>query len=137
MTFRIVDYWMGRDALYPEELTPEIRAAASALMPKVNRFMSMFYAANPGAAQRRITSGWRPPAINRRVKNAAKKSNHMTGHAVDISDDDEALDTWAQGREGVKALQACGLWMEHRHATPRWAHFQDVRPGSGWRVFHP
>lgn len=137
MSFRIVDYWMGRDETHEADLTPAIWESARDLLKKVNRFMTLFYAANPTVAPRSIASGWRPPAINKRVKGAAKKSNHMTGHAVDISDDDEALDNWAQGREGLKALAECGLYMEHRVATPRWAHFQDVPPASRRRVFYP
>lgn len=134
---RIEDYWMDRHETHEADLTPAIWESARDLLKKINTFLAVFYADNPAAAPRRITSGWRPPAINRRVKGAAKKSNHMSGHAIDLSDDDEALDTWAQGREGLKVLTECGLYMEHKSATPRWAHFQDVPPASGKRVFHP
>lgn len=134
---KLTDYWMGRDKLYAADLSDEIKANAALLVRRVNSFLALFYEIHPDAVKRRVNSGWRPPAVNKSVKKAAKKSNHMTGHAVDLGDDDEMLDKWASSRTGIAAMTACGLYMEHPSATPRWAHFQDVAPGSGKRVFYP
>lgn len=133
----LADYFMGRDALYPDELTDDIREAARNLLPKVNRLLEKFYEANPAAVRRRVNSGWRPAAVNKATKNAAKKSKHLTGHAVDLSDDDEMLDRWTNSGAGKAAMMNCGLYKEHASATPRWAHFQDIPPASGKRIFYP
>lgn len=133
----VKDYWMGRDTVYAADLSDEIKANAALLVKRVNKFLALFYAAHPRAVKRRVNSGWRPPVVNKATRNAAKKSNHMTGNAVDLSDDDEMLDKWASSRAGIAAMVECGLYMEHPSATPRWAHFQDVPPASRRRVFFP
>lgn len=131
------EFFKGRDKQYASELTDTIRSASSEVLRRANRLLDFFYAANPSAHRRSCTSGWRPAAVNAATRNAAKKSNHMLGLAIDIEDDDEMLDKWLMTAEGQKALERCELWMEHPSATPRWAHVQSVPPGSGRRVFQP
>lgn len=133
----IEQFFMGRDKTYASELTDEIKANAQETVRRVNKILARFYAAYPKAHTRGVNSGWRPPVINANTKNAAVKSHHMTGKAVDIGDDDELLDTWLMSSEGQKALVEIGLWMESPKATPRWAHLQIVPPRSGRRVFIP
>lgn len=131
-------FYKGRDKQYACELTEEIQTNAKVTVLRANMLLDRFYAANPKAAQNRgCNSGWRPPEVNARTHNAAKKSNHMIGRAIDIGDDDEQLDKWLMTAEGQKALEEIGLWMEQPSATPRWAHVQIVPPGSGHRVFFP
>jgi hypothetical protein len=130
-------YWKGRDIQYADQLTDMIRANAAETMRRANALLALFMQANPRAADRDSNSGWRPREVNLKTKNASPTSKHMTGEAVDISDDDEALDRWLMTPEGHKALESCGLWMEHPSATPRWCHLQTRPPGSGKRVFYP
>lgn len=133
----IANYFMGRDATYASSLTPAISAAAAETVIRANMLLTMFYTANQKAHVRSVNSGWRPPAINARVSNAAPSSKHMTGQAIDIGDDDGQLDDWCMTVAGQAALTKIGLWMEHPSATPRWCHVQTVPPGSGRRVFNP
>lgn len=132
------DFYKGRDVAYAADLTEEIRNNALITLQRANRLLERFYAAVPQATRvRGCNSGWRPPAVNATVRNAAKKSNHLLGRAIDINDDDDLLDKWLMTEAGQKALADIGLWMEHPMATPRWAHVQTVPPASGRRVFHP
>lgn len=131
------DYWMGRDKAYPKDLTPEIQANAACTVERVNKLLAAFYAAHPNAAKRKVNSGWRPPAVNAGVKGAAPKSKHMTGDALDLSDDDGALDAFCMTPKGRSVMTEIGLWLEHPNATPRWCHVQTVPPRSGNRVFMP
>lgn len=133
----LIDYWMGRDKTYPQDLTDAIRQNAAVTVERVNKLLAAFYAANPGAARRKVNSGWRPPAVNAGVKGAALNSKHMTGHAADLSDDDGRLDAWCLTPAGRSAMTEIGLWLEHPKATPRWCHLQSVPPRSGNRVFMP
>jgi hypothetical protein len=133
----LMDFWMGRDQVYANELTPEIRSNAQVTVDRANALIARFQAETGNATARRVNSGRRPPAVNAGTKNAAKKSKHMTGQAIDIGDDDEGLDRWRMSSAGRAALDSIGLWLEHPSATPRWCHVQIVPPGSGNRVFYP
>jgi hypothetical protein len=128
---------MGRDKTYAAALTPEIQKNAADLLTRVNFLMAVFYTSNQNAHSRRVNSGWRPPALNAKVPGAAATSRHMTGEAIDIGDDDGALDAWLMTIAGQKALVDARLWMEHPSSTPRWCHVQSQPPRSGRRVFYP
>ena len=67
-------------------------------------------------------------------RSKAKHSRHLTGQAVDISDDGK-IKPWLLAN--VPLLEHAGLWLEDFSATPQWAHFQSVAPGSGKRFFNP
>lgn len=123
------DYYMGRDKQYPQELTDELCRNAATVVERVNRLL-----ARAGLA-RGINSGWRPPAVNAAVEGASARSRHLTCQAIDIADDDDALDAWCMAH--LEVLEALGLWLEHPDATPRWCHLQIVPPASGNRVFEP
>lgn len=129
------DFWMGRDTKYASQLTAEIKANGLETIARVNRFLIEFYGKNQDVPRRGVNSGWRPPAVNAATKGAATRSNHMLGKAVDVADPDGRIDAWASSKEGEKWLTEIGLWMEHKSATPRWAHFQIVPPRSGNRYF--
>ncbi len=127
------DYWMGRDKKYP--LTPEIVHNAKDLLHRVNLLLSVYYQLNPDADKVTVSSGWRPPEVNRKVPNAAPRSHHMTGRAIDLRDPEGELDEFFFERQDL--LGQYGLWLEHPSATRRWAHVQSVPPRSGKRVFYP
>ena len=128
------DFWMGRDATYANELTDEIMANAYETVESVNKLLSE-YERETGKVVNKVTSGWRPPAVNRRVKGAATGSNHQKALAVDLSDPNGDLDKWCL--KNLSVLHDCGLWLEHPGWTDGWCHLQIVAPRSGARVFVP
>jgi len=127
------DYWMGRNKKYP--VTVEITQNAKDLLHRVNLLLSVYYQLNPDAEKVKVSSGWRPPEVNKKTKNAALRSNHMTGKAIDLVDPDGDLDEFFFDRQDL--LAQYGLWMEHPASTKNWAHVQSVPPRSGRRVFYP
>jgi hypothetical protein len=123
----VAEYYMGRDKKYP--LNDELRANADEIVAKASELLSRF------GQLRRVSSGWRPPAINATTPGAARKSLHMSCEAVDLEDEDGSLDDWCL--EHPEVLQEIGLWQEHPAATKGWCHLQIVPPRSGKRVFFP
>jgi len=126
---KLADYYMGRDREYHAELTPELRANARETVSRVNRLLKR------AGFTRRVTSGWRPAAVNATVPGAAKGSKHINCIAIDLEDRDGALDAWCMAHLDV--LEELGLWLEHPDATPDWCHLQTLPPRSGNRVFQP
>lgn len=128
----ISDYWMGRDKQYADALTREIELNAADLVGRCNMLAKELPFPLP-----RVTSGWRPPAVNAGVKGAAKRSNHMTGNAADFAGVEMAR--WCF--DNLPILERIGLWLEHPDATVGtnggWTHLQRVPPRSGRRVFRP
>lgn len=135
-------YLMGRDALYPQELTDTIRICAEKTVEKVNSLLAVLETegvkleANPQTGSI-VSSGWRPPQINGQVKGAAVRSKHMTGQACDLFDPDGLIDDWLMTEAGQRALASIGLWMENPAATKNWSHVQTIPPASGRRCFFP
>lgn len=123
------DYYMGRDVEYAAELTDEKKANAATTVSRVNLLMIAF------GQSRKVTSGFRPAAVNAATPGSAKLSKHMTCQACDLEDHEGDLDGWAM--EHPEVLEKVGLWQEHPSATKNWAHFQIVPPKSGNRVFFP
>jgi hypothetical protein len=123
----VAEYYMGRDKKYP--LAEQQRENAEETVAKANLLLSRF-----GEA-RRVTSGWRPPAVNTATPQAAKRSLHISCEAVDLEDEDGTLDDWCLENPGI--LQEIGLWQEHPAATKGWCHLQIAPPKSGKRVFYP
>lgn len=137
-------YWMGRDAKYPAELTTETRYNAARLVGKVNNLLAMAEADGvaPGTDQvthTAVASGWRPQMVNDRTANAASGSKHLDGRAVDLQDTpNRDLARWCL--RNLDALQDAGLWMEDPRWTggaDPWVHLQLVPPASGHRVYIP
>ncbi len=114
-------------------VTDDVAANAARLLLHVNWFLTEFRDKNPGW-ETRVSSGYRSPEHNATI-GGAPKSNHMTGHAVDIADYDRRLAKFCVAYP--EKLAAYGLYCEDMRATPTWVHFQDVRPGSGNRFFVP
>jgi hypothetical protein len=114
------------------------RANASDLLARVGallaepEFLGIDAAQNP-----RQNSGWRTPLYNAGVKGAAKNSKHMSAQAIDLDDDDGALDEFLNSDRGRELLTRHCLWMEHPAATKGWCHLQSIPPPSGNRVFYP
>ena len=126
---KLADYYMGRDRQYRRELTPELRANARETVKRVTRLLR-----RAGLACK-VTSGWRPAAVNAAVPGAAKGSKHLSCLAIDLEDRDGRLDAWCLANLAV--LEELQLWLEHPDATPGWCHLQTLPPRSGNRVFYP
>jgi hypothetical protein len=127
----LADYWMGRDAQYPEELTDELIQNATTLLYRVNDLLEELHI----SAKPKIASGWRPLAINAKTPGAAKASNHIIAKAIDIADPGDFLDI--QVLCNHQLLDICNLYLENPTATKGWCHLQWVAPKSGKRVFNP
>lgn len=139
----LADYWMGRDALHPLDMTPQIDKDARLTVGLLNQLLEVAEVAgvyrpvvNPKTGSQ-LSSGWRPPSVNAATQGASKTSLHMTGKAGDVYDPGNKLDAWLLQPEGQAALERLGLWLEHPDFTPEWCHLQPVPPGSGRRVFRP
>lgn len=126
------EYFMGRDEEYSAELSDEIIENAQQLLKKVNAYLD-----DLGIGAVKVSSGWRPPTYNAKVPNAAKKSHHMTGHAVDISDPHRYLARRVLEIQNLALLDKHGLIAENPEHTKTWVHLQDVPVPSGRRIFNP
>jgi hypothetical protein len=131
----LTDYWMGRDQEYPNELTDAIRERASHTVSRANLLLTVYKDDTGDSEPKLVSSGWRPPQVNANVPNAAVRSKHMTGEAIDISDPEGDLDQWCM--DNLQELEDIGLYLEHPSATKNWCHLQTVAPRSGKRVFYP
>lgn len=129
------DYFMGRDKQYEDQLTPEIRANAERTCVLANLLIGYFKSDTGDMDRHHVTSGWRPPEVNAATPNAAPRSKHMTGQAVDLADPEGVLDEWCMEHQAI--LERLGLYLEHPSATKSWCHVQTVAPKSGKRVFYP
>lgn len=135
-------YWMGRDVSHGLSLDPDVRRNAALTVELANKLLILAKTAGVSleASPRTgsiVSSGWRPPEINAATPNAAPKSKHITGQAIDLYDADGDLDEWLLMPAGQKALTDLGLWHEDPAATKGWAHLQTVPPRSGRRTFYP
>jgi len=113
-------YLMGRDKQFPQELTEEITNNLIILLEKVNAILWELK-----IDKATVSSGWRPAAINAGVANAAKKSYHMIGKAVDIMDDaNQSLAAKILAQPDL--LKKYGLWLEDPASTKgqrtNWVH---------------
>jgi len=126
------DYTKGRDKQYPEEWTPEVQANAIKLLDIVNKFLTEL-----GIDEVEVTSGFRPAAINASLPNSAKRSYHMTGLAVDLSDN-KTQDLARLIKSRPDLLKKYSLWLESPDATKYWCHIDlGVRTDRASRVFIP
>lgn len=121
----------GRYPKRPIDYPPshQVYAHASVLAHRLNR-LHMYW-----GHQLRLTSGYRPMAINNRIAGAAKRSHHIIGAAGDAADPDWALAKFVM--DDLPMLEHIELWIEDPHYTPGWVHFQIFPPMSGKRVFVP
>lgn len=118
--------------------SPEVYANSVILLERVNHLLEMVLKLVPdmeAAKHPQVNSGWRPAAYNATVPNAATRSKHTTGEAIDLADPDGELDNLLLDNIGL--LQGAGLWMEHPLATKNYCHLQCVPPRSSNRVFYP
>jgi uncharacterized protein YcbK (DUF882 family) len=116
---------MGRDVVSPLNLELEINLKI--LLGALNMFRKAY------GIPMNVSSGYRPPEINKTVKGAATHSNHRILLACDFHDADGHLYDFA--KNNTKLLEDCGIWCEERQGN--WLHMQVVPPKSGHRWFNP
>lgn len=130
-----VDDLITSSGKYPErakskELTSEVRENLKTLSGKVNALLSDL------KQNSKVSSGFRPSAVNTATPGSAKKSLHMIGKAVDLVDADGLLKGLIQNAPGL--LSKYGLWMEDEASTPGWCHLDfGTRPDRPVRIFKP
>ncbi len=129
--------WVTASGKYPErekseDLTDEVKKNAEAFLAVLNDFLEEL---TPGV-EYKVSSGFRPSSVNSKIPNAAKKSLHMTGLAIDLEDPDDELDKLIQSKPEL--LDKYGLWLEHPDSTPKWTHLdKGTRTQRKIRIFHP
>lgn len=132
LIIKLDDYLAGRDEEFPKEYTLEIHFNARKLLRAVNALL-----ADLDIAYARVSSGWRPPAVNKIIPDSAKKSYHTLGRAVDIRD------AYTGNLAAVIAahpelLRKYGLFLEEPSRTPGWVHLDNGdRQDRASRVFLP
>lgn len=121
---------------YPERAamaSAEVIANAEELLRRINAALEYVGWRSP-----EVTSGFRPSSVNATVAGAAKKSNHMSGLAIDILDDKNQSLCKVMTRE---ILEKFDLYREDSDATigknQNWCHLQTKKTASGKRVFKP
>lgn len=119
----IKDY-LTASGRYPErekhpEVTPDLIKAATILLDKVNKLLT-----DLGIQSVIVSSGFRPASVNAGIANAAKKSLHMSGMAIDLEDSDGSLDELIDDSDVL--LKKYGLWQEKMEFTKGWCHL-DMR----------
>lgn len=121
------EYYMGRDKLFPEELSDAHRMNAQRTIDAANAILAKF------GAKRHVVSGWRPAAINAATRGAAPNSKHTLCQAIDLEDNNKELMNYLLNNQDV--MEQIGIWCERSQDTRTWVHMQIVPPGSGKRFF--
>jgi Peptidase M15 len=124
---------------YPEraksgELTGTVRQNISDLCLAVNHlFNDLNY-----QGFLTVTSGFRTSGANVSIPNAAKRSNHLIGKAVDLSDVTGELDVLLSNPSTDRLLKLHGLWLENPNNTRFWAHLDTKDRGLRKKnIFNP
>jgi hypothetical protein len=119
------------ERLNSDELTKAVKDNAVVLLNKVNQLLQELKIFDV-----KVSSGFRPSAVNAKVKGAAKKSLHMSGRAVDIYDPKHEIIQKIMARPDL--LKKYDLWLEDPAATPQWAHLDNgTRTERALRIFKP
>lgn len=99
------------------EVTAEVIINAKDLL---NRVSSLLNDLGEDSDNKDVSSGFRPSDVNAKLANAAKKSLHMTGVAIDIKDLDGSLGKKIASRPDL--LRKYGLFIEDLKSTKGWVH---------------
>lgn len=102
---------------------------------RANLFLVLYHQDTSSATPDNVNSGWPPPSVTAATKYASKNSPHLSATAVNLSDDDEAIDRWVASAAGRQALIECDLYADVASATRRWAHLQTRPTKLGHRIF--
>jgi hypothetical protein len=126
-----LEQWITSDGQYPArakspELTPTVKANAVELLKRVNALLDYL-----GVQNVKVSSGFRTAAANAATPGAAKRSNHMTGMAIDLKN------ITLHNLLTVEVLIKFDLYAEDFKWTRSWTHLQTRRTASGRRIFMP
>lgn len=121
---------------FPSEFNTQILINATQLLQKINAFLNEL-----GVQKGNVTSGWRPASVNSQTQNAAKKSFHMLGMAVDLLDNDKQ-ELAKLVASNPDLLRKYGLFMEDMNHTrgqnTNWCHIDmGARADRPSRIFIP
>lgn len=118
-----------KDRAKSKERTKEVEDNAKELLERVNALLDHLEIKKID-----ISSGFRPSEVNATIANAAKKSAHTTGEALDLVDDkDQSLCK----KITKDLLNQFDLYREDSDYTKGWCHLQTRKTGSGKRIFKP
>jgi len=133
--------YLTADNKYPDrethkELNDEIKKNAEDLLKRVNALL-----ADLGIDKVAVSSGFRPSGVNANTPGSAKKSAHMRGSAIDLSDD-KSQTICKKILAKPELLKKHGLWMEDPARTigknTNWTHLDTVvRKDRPIQVFKP
>jgi len=118
------------------DCTDEVKKNGTSLIEKVNALLN-----DLGIQKVDVTSGFRTASSNAQVANAAKKSLHMQGRAIDLLDNKEqSLAKLVQSRPDL--LKKYDLWLENPDFTKgkntNWVHLDmGTRNDRPSRQFNP
>lgn len=123
---------MGRDKSHASEYTPEISSNIDKLLIPLNKIRELY------GKPMSVSSGFRPPSLNAKVKGAAKKSSHAVGLACDFKDLDGKLAEFLVDLDKKGVLKQLGLWLENPAVTSSWCHL-DIRDRGNRKsnIFNP
>jgi hypothetical protein len=134
-----IDDYLTSSGKYPErashpDCTDEIKLKGADLNSKINACLN-----DLGIKNAKYSSGWRPEDVNKKVRNAAGKSNHVYADAGDLEGQQigKMLQADYEKKKENSLLVKHGLYLEHPNYTKSWTHLQDEAPKSGKRVFIP
>lgn len=117
--------------LKSSELTNEVKENATTLLEQVILLLEELE-----IAKVKVSSGFRPSAVNAATPGSAKRSLHMTGKAVDLYDPTHSLYDLIESKPDL--LKKHGLWMEHKDSAPTWVHLDiGTRLDRPIRIFRP
>jgi len=124
VTFEMVSTSSGKypDRVKSPDFTDDVKSNIKKLIPKVNALLS-----DLGIESVSVSSGFRTQASNASLKNASKKSAHMTGEALDLSDPKQEIGKKIMANTSL--LKKHGLFLEDLSATPTWCHL-DIKARS-------
>lgn len=120
-----------KERLKSPELTVDVRVNATELARKVNKLLNdLGYKGKVS-----VSSGFRPASVNSKIKNAAKRSLHQIGRAVDLRTQEVGLLLTKK----PELLKKHELWLEDLSATKTWTHLDDspTRKDRPIRIFKP
>jgi hypothetical protein len=127
-------YLMGRDVLYPDEYTEEIKFNATQTLLAINPLVTDFY--NDTGISLVVASGWRPAEVNAATSNSAGNSWHIHAGACDLRDTQDR-DFARYVAANQDKLVTYGLYVERFEWTPSWVHLSQHAPKSGKRFYIP
>jgi hypothetical protein len=120
----VTDYLMGRDKQDPLDVL-QLRNMAE-LLSRVNHLLASLN------FDPKISSGYRPPRINKSV-GGAKMSTHTVCAGIDLIDPENKIGKFL--KKNPLILNKYDLYLENPDHTPGWMHL-DIKQRKN-RIFNP